>query len=96
MPSRADNPIYLTCHAGQRAEKAAQVMRDAGMEHLTLVQGGTEAWQKVGLPVNKCGTALSLERQVQIAVGSLLILKVFFGFTCTNCSSSQARPSAPA
>jgi rhodanese-related sulfurtransferase len=77
---RADNPLYLTCHAGKRAEKAAQMLRDAGMEHLVLVQGGTEAWQKAGLPVNKCDSALSLERQVQIAVGSLLILKVFFGF----------------
>ena len=64
-----------------RAEKAAYVLRDAGMSNLTLVQGGTEGWQKAGLPVKKCGSALSLERQVQIAVGSLLILKVFFGFT---------------
>jgi rhodanese-related sulfurtransferase len=78
---RADNPLYVTCHAGKRAEKAAHVLREAGLEHLTLVQGGTEAWQKAGLPVNKCDTAFSLERQVQIAVGSLLILKVFFGFT---------------
>jgi rhodanese-related sulfurtransferase len=78
---RADNPLYLTCHAGKRAAQAAQVLREAGLEHLALVQGGTEAWQKAGLPVNKCDTALSLERQVQIAVGSLLILKVFFGFT---------------
>lgn len=78
---RADNPLYLTCHAGKRAEKAAQVLRDVGVEHLSLVQGGTEAWQKAGLPVNKCDSAMSLERQVQIAVGSLLILKVVFGFT---------------
>jgi rhodanese-related sulfurtransferase len=75
-----DNPLYLTCHSGKRAEKAAQVLRDAGIEHLTLVQGGTEAWQNAGLPVNTCDSALSLERQVQIVVGSLLILKVFFGF----------------
>jgi rhodanese-related sulfurtransferase len=78
---RADNPLYLTCQAGIRAEQAAQMLREAGLTHLTLVQGGTEAWQKAGLPVKSCGTALSLERQVQIAVGSLLILKVFFGFT---------------
>lgn len=78
---RADNPLYLTCHAGKRAEQAAQVLHDSGMQHITLVQGGTEAWQKAGLPVNKCDSAMSLERQVQIAVGCLLILKVFFGFT---------------
>jgi len=78
---RADNPIYLTCQAGLRAEQAAEVLHRAGLTHLTLVQGGTEAWQKAGLPVKSCGSALSLERQVQIAVGSLLILKVFFGFS---------------
>ena len=78
---RVDNPIYLTCQAGLRAEQAAQLLRAAGLAHLALVQGGTEAWQKAGLPVKSCRGALSLERQVQIAVGSLLILKVFFGFT---------------
>jgi len=77
----ADNPLYLTCQAGVRAEQAAQVLHKAGLNHLVLVQGGTESWQKSGLPVKRCRGALSLERQVQIAVGSLLILKVFFGFT---------------
>jgi rhodanese-related sulfurtransferase len=77
---RADNPLYLTCQAGVRAEQAAQVLREGGLDHLVLVQGGTEAWQKAGLPVKRCGTSLTLERQVQITVGSLLILKVFFGF----------------
>jgi len=78
---QADNPLYLTCQAGVRAEQAAQVLQKAGLEHLVLVEGGTESWQKAGLPVKRCRGSLSLERQVQIAVGSLLILKVFFGFT---------------
>jgi hypothetical protein len=29
----------------------------------------------------RCGTAIALDRQVQIAVGSLLVLKVILGFT---------------
>jgi rhodanese-related sulfurtransferase len=78
---RADHPLYLTCQAGVRAAQAAQVLREGGLDHVVLVQGGTEAWQQAGLPVKRCGTSLTLERQVQIAVGSLLILKVFFGFT---------------
>ena len=78
---RADNPLYLTCQAGLRAEQAAQVLREAGLTQLALVRGGTEAWKKAGLPLKSCGASLSLEQQVQIAVGSLLILKVFFGFT---------------
>lgn len=46
-----------------------------------LLEGGTEAWERSALPMRRCGQAISLERQVQIAVGALLILKVVFGFT---------------
>jgi len=52
---------------------------DAGYPNLALIQGGTEAWAREGLPVKRCGSAISLERQVQIAVGVLLVLKVIFG-----------------
>ena len=31
--------------------------------------------------MQRCGSAMSLERQVQIIIGMLLVLKVFFGFT---------------
>lgn len=76
-----EQPLYLTCHAGQRAQQAAERLIDAGYHNLTLIAGGTEAWQKAGLPIQRCGNAISLERQVQIAIGALLVLKVLFGFT---------------
>ena len=75
------HPIYLTCHAGPRAEKAAQQLQRAGFENLQLIEGGTQAWQKAGLPINRCGNAISLERQVQIAIGALLLMKVTLGFS---------------
>lgn len=78
---QTDQPLFITCQAGLRAEKAANMLRDAGLEQPVLLQGGTDAWQKAGLPLKRHGNALSLEQQVQIAIGSLLILKVFFGFT---------------
>lgn len=76
-----ESPLFLTCQSGLRAEQAAQRLHDAGFNRLYLVDGGTEAWQKAGLPMQRCGHAISLERQVQITIGVLLILKVFFGFT---------------
>lgn len=75
------DPVYLTCHAGPRAEKAAQQLQQAGFENLQLVEGGTQAWQQAGLPMNRCGNAISLERQVQIAIGALLVMKVMLGFS---------------
>ena len=76
-----ERPLYLTCHSGLRAQQAAERLREAGYHNLVLLQGGTEAWQRSALPMRRCGNDISLERQVQIAVGTLLILKVVFGFT---------------
>ncbi len=76
-----EQPIYLTCHAGLRAQQAADLLIDAGYRNLTLLEGGMLGWQNEGLPTNRCGNVISLERQVQITIGVLLVLKVIFGFT---------------
>ena len=76
-----DEPLYLTCKAGLRSQQAAEKLNEAGYDNLVLLEGGTDVWQEVGLPMQRCGTAISLERQVQITIGALLILKVVFGFT---------------
>lgn len=76
-----EQPLFLTCQSGIRAGKAAERLLDAGFKNLFLLQGGTQAWNRAGLPMQRCGSAISLERQVQIVIGLLLVLKVFFGFT---------------
>jgi rhodanese-related sulfurtransferase len=72
--------LYITCHAGPRAARAAETLRQSGLTNIALVEGGTQRWEQVGLPLQRCGSAISLERQVQIAIGSLLILKVVLGY----------------
>ena len=79
-PGREET-LYITCHTGPRALQAAERLQQAGYTNVTLVDGGTRRWGQLGLPLQRCGTALSLERQVQIAVGSLLVLKVLLGFS---------------
>jgi rhodanese-related sulfurtransferase len=76
-----EQPLFLTCESGFRAKKAAEKIQNAGFDNLFLVEGGTQAWKKAGLPMQRCGSSISLERQVQILIGTLLVLKVFFGFT---------------
>jgi hypothetical protein len=46
-----------------------------------MLQGGTQAWERAGLPMRRCGAAISVQRQAQIAIGALILLKVLFGFT---------------
>lgn len=74
-------PLYLTCRSGPRAHQAAQRLLDAGLRNLAVLEGGTEGWERAGLPMRRCADTPSLERQVQIAAGTLLVLKVAFGFT---------------
>jgi rhodanese-related sulfurtransferase len=46
-----------------------------------VVEGGTEAWIAAGLPVDRgTVTAISLERQVRIAAGALVLLGVLLGW----------------
>jgi hypothetical protein len=73
--------LYLTCQSGIRAQQAAEQLKQSGLDNLYLLDGGMDAWAKAGLPMQRCGNAISLERQVQITIGVLLVLKVFFGFT---------------
>ncbi len=78
---RREETLYITCQAGPRALQAAERLEQAGLANLRLIDGGTQRWEQLGLPLERCGKAMSLERQVQIAIGSLLIFKVFLGFS---------------
>jgi len=73
--------LYLTCHSGVLARQAADRLLRAGYYNLAVVAGGTQAWDQAGLPMVRRRPPLTLDRQVQIALGTLLILPVVLGFT---------------
>lgn len=72
--------LYLVCVSGNRATQAAQKLMSRGYRNVHVVEGGTEQWTKLGLPVVRGKAVMSIERQVQIAIGTLVMLKVLFGF----------------
>jgi rhodanese-related sulfurtransferase len=76
-----DQPVYLLCRSGQRAAKAAEKFAREGFSQPIVVAGGTLAWIAATLPVTR-GTAkvISLERQVRIAAGSLVLIGVILGW----------------
>ena len=76
----AGRSIHLICRSGARACQAAQRLADAG-HSATVVEGGTDAWIAAGLPVVRGRSAISLERQVRIGAGLLVVCGVVLGFT---------------
>lgn len=71
-----DRPVLVMCGSGHRSALAAARLRALGMDQITDVEGGFQAWQQAGLPTVRQTSAIPLERQVRIAAGALV-----FGFS---------------
>jgi rhodanese-related sulfurtransferase len=67
-------PLYVICRSGSRGRQACERFLSAGTPNVVNVEGGTQAWEQAGLPVVRGRKAVSLERQVRIAAGSLVVL----------------------
>lgn len=69
----------IVCRSGNRATKAQQQLEAAGCSHFEVLEGGISAWEQAGLPVVRGKAAISLERQVRIAAGFLVLSGVALG-----------------
>ena len=65
--------VLLLCRTGRRAAEAASLLRQAGQCAPVVVQGGIEALRQAGVPLRREQGPISLERQVRIAAGSLIL-----------------------
>ncbi|MGH7136279.1 MAG: rhodanese-like domain-containing protein [Pirellulales bacterium] len=70
----ASEPLYVICRSGSRGQRACEKFCKAGFSNVVNVEGGTMACVAAGLPVVRGKKAISLERQVRIAAGSLVLL----------------------
>ena len=78
---RKDQPVYLLCRSGQRATKAAEKFSREGFSQSIIIEGGTLAWIEANLPVKRSSVKIiSLERQVRIVAGSLVLVGVLLGW----------------
>src|SRR6478735_6401455 len=75
----ANEPLYFICRSGGRGRQACEAFLKAGFSNVVNVEGGTMACVDAGLPVVRGKKAVSLERQVRIAAGSLVLLGAILG-----------------
>jgi rhodanese-related sulfurtransferase len=71
----ATQPVHVLCQSGARAMKACEQLLKAGVP-VVHIEGGTNACVEAGLDVVRGRKAMSLERQVRIAAGSLVLIGV--------------------
>jgi rhodanese-related sulfurtransferase len=79
IAGRNGDPLYVICRSGGRGKQACEKISAAGFSNVINVDGGTQAWDQAGLPVVRGKKAMSLERQVRIAAGSLVLTGAILG-----------------
>lgn len=73
-------PLYMICRSGGRGKMACEKLAAAGLSNVINVEGGMTAWAEQGLPVVRGAKAVSLERQVRIAAGALVLVGVLLAW----------------
>jgi len=75
-----NEPLYFVCKMGGRGQQACEKFINAGFTNVVNIEGGTTACADAGVPVVRGKKAMSLERQVRIAAGFLVLTGTVLGW----------------
>ena len=73
VAGRLGHRVVLVCQSGVRATQARAHLTAAGLEHAVVLTGGVPAFESAGGEVVRGAQRWSLERQVRLAAGSLVL-----------------------
>lgn len=96
----ADDPIYIICASGGRSAAACDAFQRAGFTQAVNVEGGTGAWERAGLPMQRDRKAASLGLMKQLGLLALVAGVVLFLMPCSPfsvwggayCPTTPAQP----
>ena len=74
------NPVVLMCRTQNRATMAYEQLEKAGVPNCHVLEGGMAAWDEAKHPVVRGQKGMSLERQVRMLAGAVIVLGVLLGF----------------
>lgn len=82
LPLAGASAVIFHCRSGHRTQVNASALKACAACDAYALEGGLDAWKKAGLPiVADVSQPLELQRQVQIAAGSLIVLGAVLGVT---------------
>ena len=70
----------VLCRTGNRSAMAADMLIQSGIKDVRVLGGGMTQWQKEHLPVEKGAGGVSIERQVRIGAGTLVLSGIALAF----------------
>jgi glyoxylase-like metal-dependent hydrolase (beta-lactamase superfamily II)/rhodanese-related sulfurtransferase len=78
--AQANQSYIVLCRTGNRSPMAADMLIQSGIRNVRVMEGGLTRWQKERFPVIKGEGGVSLERQVRIIAGSLVLLGILLAW----------------
>jgi rhodanese-related sulfurtransferase len=73
VAARVDDRVVLVCQSGVRAEEARRRLAASGMTELHVLRGGIGSYEQAGGAVVRGRARWSIERQVRLVAGSLVL-----------------------
>lgn len=73
LSQRKNGTVYFICKGGTRSQMACEKAHAFGLSDVVNVEGGTDNCVSTGLEIERGARAVSLERQVRIVAGGLIL-----------------------
>lgn len=82
LPELNNKKLIIHCHSGRRGGTACEKLLTSNPNlDVYNLEGGIIAWEKAGFKIEKSeGGFLSIERQVQITIGSGVLIGLILGY----------------
>jgi rhodanese-related sulfurtransferase len=74
-----ETPIVFMCRTQNRAKMVYDQLQPTGISHCHLLEGGISGWKAAGHPVVQGERGISLEGQVRMVAGALIVLGTILG-----------------
>ena len=78
--SKPGQGYIIFCRTGNRSLIAADMLLQAGIHNIKIMEGGITRWQKDKMPVIRGKVCVSLERQIRIIAGSLFLFGIIMSW----------------
>ena len=77
-------PIIVVCRTSNRSSIAANALHEMGLDDVGIMRGGIHSWERAGYTVVYGEKHISMERQVRIFAGSMVLVTAILGFVLHN------------
>jgi rhodanese-related sulfurtransferase len=75
----AGGTMLLICQSGGRAARAGSALAGAGLSDVAVLSGGMNSCIAAGAPVSRGRPRWSLERQIRLVAGGIVVVSVMVG-----------------